>query len=72
MLLCNAPVAHWVWGGGFLGGGDIFGEDGVLDFAGGIVGARDRGSCGTLVVAAATGRTRRDKSTGRRTIRAMS
>ena len=26
-----APVAHWVWGGGFLG------ADGVLDFAGGTV-----------------------------------
>ena len=26
-----APIAHWVWGGGFLG------ELGVLDFAGGTV-----------------------------------
>ncbi|PLX38203.1 MAG: ammonia channel protein [Hyphomicrobiales bacterium] len=31
MLLVYAPVCHWVWGGGFLGG------DGVLDFAGGTV-----------------------------------
>lgn len=31
MLLVYAPVAHWVWGGGFLA------EDGVLDFAGGTV-----------------------------------
>jgi len=30
-LLVYAPVAHWVWGGGFLGGA------GVLDFAGGTV-----------------------------------
>lgn len=30
-LLVYAPVAHWVWGGGFLGG------LGVLDFAGGTV-----------------------------------
>ena len=30
-LLVYAPVAHWVWGGGWLG------EMGVLDFAGGIV-----------------------------------
>ena len=30
-LLAYAPVAHWVWGGGFLGGA------GVLDFAGGTV-----------------------------------
>ncbi len=31
MLVVYAPVCHWVWGGGFLGG------DGVLDFAGGTV-----------------------------------
>jgi len=31
MLLCYAPVTHWVWGGGWLG------EMGVMDFAGGIV-----------------------------------
>jgi ammonium transporter, Amt family len=31
LLLVYAPVAHWVWGGGFLGG------KGVLDFAGGTV-----------------------------------
>lgn len=30
-LIVYAPVAHWVWGGGFLGG------EGVLDFAGGTV-----------------------------------
>jgi Amt family ammonium transporter len=30
-LLVYAPVAHWVWGGGFLG------QMGVLDFAGGAV-----------------------------------
>ena len=30
-ILVYAPIAHWVWGGGFLGG------DGVLDFAGGTV-----------------------------------
>lgn len=30
-IFVYAPVAHWVWGGGFLGG------DGVLDFAGGTV-----------------------------------
>ncbi len=37
MLLCYAPVAHWVWGGGMLADGGIFGETGVRDFAGGIV-----------------------------------
>ena len=30
-LLVYAPVAHWIWGGGFLG------KMGVVDFAGGIV-----------------------------------
>ena len=37
MLLCYAPVVHWIWGGGFLADGGIFGETGVRDFAGGIV-----------------------------------
>ena len=37
MLLCYAPVVHWVWGGGFLADGGIFGDTGVRDFAGGIV-----------------------------------
>ncbi len=31
LLIVYVPVAHWVWGGGFLG------DDGVLDFAGGTV-----------------------------------
>ena len=30
-IIVYAPIAHWVWGGGFLGG------SGVLDFAGGTV-----------------------------------
>ena len=37
MLICYAPVVHWIWGGGFLADGGIFGETGVKDFAGGIV-----------------------------------
>ncbi|MEM8653884.1 MAG: ammonium transporter [Pseudomonadota bacterium] len=37
MLFCYAPVVHWVWGGGMLADGGIFGEVGVRDFAGGIV-----------------------------------
>ncbi len=37
MLLCYAPVVHWIWGGGMLADGGIFGETGVKDFAGGIV-----------------------------------
>ena len=31
LLVCYVPIAHWVWGGGFLG------SAGVLDFAGGTV-----------------------------------
>jgi Amt family ammonium transporter len=31
MIIVYAPICHWVWGGGFLGGA------GVLDFAGGTV-----------------------------------
>ncbi|MDV4168042.1 ammonium transporter [Rhodovulum sp. FJ3] len=37
MLLCYAPVTHWIWGGGMLSDGGIFGDTGVRDFAGGIV-----------------------------------
>ena len=37
MLLCYAPVVHWIWGGGILADGGILGETGVRDFAGGIV-----------------------------------
>ena len=37
MLLVYAPVVHWIWGGGALADGGIFGEMGVRDFAGGIV-----------------------------------
>ena len=37
MLICYAPVTHWIWGGGMLADGGIFGEIGVKDFAGGIV-----------------------------------
>ena len=37
MLLCYAPVTHWIWGGGFLSDGGLFGDVGVRDFAGGIV-----------------------------------
>ncbi|UWQ20308.1 ammonium transporter [Jannaschia sp. W003] len=38
MLICYAPVVHWIWGGGMLAGGEgaLF-EAPVLDFAGGLV-----------------------------------
>ena len=37
MLLCYAPVVHWIWGGGMMADGGIFGEVGTKDFAGGVV-----------------------------------
>jgi len=37
LLFVYAPVTHWIWGGGFLADGGIFGKTGVKDFAGGIV-----------------------------------
>ena len=50
MLLCYAPVAHWVWGGGMLADGGIFGDTGVRDFAGGIV-VHETAGLAALVVA---------------------
>ncbi len=49
LLLVYCPVAHWVWGGGFLGGA------GVLDFAGGTVVHINSGVAG-LVAALILGR----------------
>jgi ammonium transporter, Amt family len=37
VVLVYCPIAYWVWGGGFLGDGGIWGTTGVRDFAGGIV-----------------------------------
>ena len=37
MLLCYAPIVHWIWGGGILSDGGVLGDIGVVDFAGGIV-----------------------------------
>lgn len=50
MLLCYAPVTHWIWGGGFLADGGIFGETGVKDFAGGIV-VHETAGLAALVIA---------------------
>jgi Amt family ammonium transporter len=50
MLLCYAPVVHWIWGGGFLADGGIFGDTGVKDFAGGIV-VHETAGIAALVVA---------------------
>ncbi len=37
MLLVYAPVTHWIWGGGIMADGGIWGATGTRDFAGGIV-----------------------------------
>ena len=37
LVLVYAPVAHWIWGGGAMADGGIFGAVGVRDFAGGVV-----------------------------------
>ena len=50
-LLVYVPLAHWVWGGGFLGAA------GVLDFAGGLVVHLSAGA-GGLVAALVVGRRR--------------
>ena len=54
MLICYAPVTHWIWGGGFLADGGIFGETGVKDFAGGIV-VHETAGLAALVIAIALG-----------------
>jgi len=61
MLICYAPVTHWVWGGGFLGDGGIFGDEGVRDFAGGIV-VHETAGIAALMVAFFLG-ARRTKTT---------
>ena len=50
-ILVYSPIAHWVWGGGFLG------TAGVLDFAGGTVVHIDAGVAG-LVTALVLGKRR--------------
>jgi Amt family ammonium transporter len=51
LLLVYVPIAHWVWGGGFLAG------YGVIDFAGGLVVHLNAGIAG-LVAAIVVGRRR--------------
>ncbi|MCZ4254927.1 ammonium transporter [Sulfitobacter sp. G21635-S1] len=60
MLLCYAPVVHWIWGGGMLADGGIFGETGVRDFAGGIV-VHETAGIAALILAIMLG-ARRDHS----------
>ena len=54
MLVVYAPVVNWIWGGGFLADGGIFGETGVRDFAGGIV-VHETAGLAALLVASALG-----------------
>ena len=61
MLLCYAPVVHWIWGGGMLADGGIFGETGARDFAGGIV-VHETAGLAALVIAVMLG-ARRNKTT---------
>ncbi len=51
LLLVYVPIAHWVWGGGFLG------SHGVIDFAGGLVVHLNAGVAG-LVAAYVVGKRR--------------
>ena len=62
MLICYAPVAHWIWGGGLLAGGeDALFAEGVNDFAGGIV-VHQTAGLAALVVAFFLG-ARKNKNT---------
>jgi ammonium transporter, Amt family len=61
MLLCYAPVVHWIWGGGMLADGGIFGETGARDFAGGIV-VHETAGIAALVIAVMLG-ARRNRTT---------
>ena len=60
MLLCYAPVVNWIWGGGLLSDGGIFGQTGVKDFAGGIV-VHETAGIAALVIAFFLG-PRKDKN----------
>ena len=54
MLICYAPVAHWIWGGGWLS------ELGTMDFAGGIV-VHETAGLAAIVLALMLGRRRDHK-----------
>lgn len=61
MLLIYAPVAHWIWGGGFMADGGLFGAIGTRDFAGGIV-VHETAGLAALVLAIMVG-PRRNRTT---------
>ncbi|MCK8462325.1 ammonium transporter [Aliiroseovarius sp. S1339] len=54
MLVCYAPVVHWIWGGGALADGGIFGAFGTRDFAGGIV-VHETAAIAALIIAVMLG-----------------
>ncbi len=60
MLLCYAPVVHWIWGGGILGDGGIFGAVGAKDFAGGMV-VHETAGLAAIIVAVMLG-ARKDRT----------
>ena len=60
MLIVYAPVVHWIWGGGMLSDGGIFGAVGARDFAGGIV-VHETAGIAALVIAVMLG-ARRDRT----------
>ncbi|KAF0677481.1 ammonium transporter [Profundibacterium mesophilum] len=60
MLLVYAPVVHWIWGGGMLSDGGIFGAVGARDFAGGVV-VHETAGIAALIIAVILG-PRRDRS----------
>ena len=60
MLLCYAPVVHWIWGGGILSDGGILGDIGARDFAGGIV-VHETAGIAALVLAVMLG-ARKDRT----------
>jgi Amt family ammonium transporter len=37
IVVVYAPVAHWIWGGGWLSDANFLAKSGVMDFAGGLV-----------------------------------
>ncbi len=61
MLICYAPVVHWIWGGGMLADGGIFGDTGARDFAGGIV-VHETAGLAALIIAMFLG-PRKNKTT---------
>ena len=61
MLICYAPVVHWIWGGGLLSSGGILGDVGVVDFAGGIV-VHETAGIAAIIIAFCLG-PRRNKTT---------